>query len=44
VWNLYRNVRMCQWVEPSKDAIDSGKEILFFHNRQGLGPRPLKLE
>lgn len=38
---MYRNVRMCQWVEPSRDATEAGRAILFFRNRQGLGERPL---
>ncbi|PON27000.1 hypothetical protein TGAM01_v203949 [Trichoderma gamsii] len=38
---MYRSARMCQWVEPSKDAEDAGKGVLFFRNRNGLGTKPL---
>jgi omega-6 fatty acid desaturase (delta-12 desaturase) len=40
---LYRSARMCQWVEPSKDAQDAGKGVLFFRNKNGLGTKPLVL-
>ncbi|GFP57713.1 oleate hydroxylase FAH12 [Trichoderma asperellum] len=38
---MYRSARMCQWVEPSKDAEGAGKGVLFFRNRNGLGTKPL---
>ncbi|EER27935.1 Oleate hydroxylase fah12 [Coccidioides posadasii str. Silveira] len=41
---LWRSTRMCQWVEPSEGAQGEGKDVLFFRNRNGLGPRPLVVE
>jgi omega-6 fatty acid desaturase (delta-12 desaturase) len=38
---LYKSARSCQWVEPSAGAKGSGKNILFFRNRNGIGPKPL---
>ncbi|KAK0391580.1 hypothetical protein NLU13_1080 [Sarocladium strictum] len=37
---MWRSARMCQWVEPSAEAEGAGKGILFFRNRNGLGPKP----
>ncbi|KAL6862482.1 Oleate hydroxylase fah12 [Amphichorda felina] len=37
---LYTSSRMCQWVEPSADAEGSGKGVLFYRNRNGLGTQP----
>ena len=41
---MFKSARMCQWVEPSEGATGRGKGVLFFRNRNGLGPKPLKLE
>lgn len=41
--SMYRCVRACQWVEPSKDAQGAGRDILFYRNRRGLGPAPIDL-
>lgn len=40
---MYKSARMCQWVEPSAEATDKGKNILFFRNRNGLGTKPAKI-
>jgi omega-6 fatty acid desaturase (delta-12 desaturase) len=42
--SLYRNVRICQWVEESADAQGAGKDILFYRNRRGVGPAPIDLK
>lgn len=41
---MFRSARSCQWVEPSVGAKGAGKKILFFRNRNGIGPRPLNAE
>ncbi|KAI1918328.1 Oleate hydroxylase fah12 [Ophidiomyces ophidiicola] len=41
---LWRSIRMCQWVEPSEGAKGEGKGVLFFRNRNGIGPKPLQFE
>ena len=40
---LYKSARMCQWVEPSEQAVGNGKGVLFFRNRNGLGTKPTKM-
>lgn len=40
---MYKSARWCQWVEPSAEATGSGKNILFFRNRNGLGTQPAKM-
>jgi omega-6 fatty acid desaturase (delta-12 desaturase) len=37
---LWRSARMCQWVEPCAEAEGPGKKVLFYRNRNGLGPKP----
>ena len=39
--NIYQNVRTCEWVEQSEGAEGEGKDIVFFRNRNGYGPKPL---
>jgi len=41
---MWRSARMCQWVEPSAEAEGSGKGILFFRNRNGLGTKPVVIK
>lgn len=41
---LYTNIRICQWVERSESAEGVGKDILFYRNRRGIGPKPLLTE
>jgi len=41
--SLWKNARMCQWVEPSVDAKGEGKGVLFFRNSNGIGMKPLQL-
>ena len=41
--SLWNNMRMCQWVEPSKDAKGEGKGVYFFRNHNGLGTAPEKI-
>ncbi|KFA65098.1 hypothetical protein S40285_03105 [Stachybotrys chlorohalonatus IBT 40285] len=41
---MWRSARMCQWVEPSSEAVGAGKSILFFRNRNGLGTKPATLK
>jgi omega-6 fatty acid desaturase (delta-12 desaturase) len=38
---LYTNFRVCQWVEPSVDAVGAGKDVLFYRNRRGYGVPPI---
>ncbi|KIH90954.1 omega-6 fatty acid desaturase (delta-12 desaturase) [Sporothrix brasiliensis 5110] len=40
---MYTSARMCQWVEPSAEATEKGKNILFFRNHNGLGTKPIKM-
>jgi omega-6 fatty acid desaturase / acyl-lipid omega-6 desaturase (Delta-12 desaturase) len=40
---MWKSARWCQWVEPSEGAVDDGKGVLFFRNRNGLGTRPMKV-
>ncbi|KAF2174240.1 hypothetical protein M409DRAFT_35333 [Zasmidium cellare ATCC 36951] len=42
VKSLYRNVRVCQWVEHTEGAVGDGRNVLFFRNRRGIGPRTLR--
>ncbi len=37
---MYKSARMCQWVEPSIGASEKGKNVLFFRNHNGIGPKP----
>ena len=41
---LYKSARMCQWVEPNAGATASGKGVLFYRNRNGLGSKPAVLK
>lgn len=41
---MFKSARTCQWVEPSAGAKGAGKNILFFRNRNGIGPKPLNAE
>ncbi|KAK4100444.1 delta-12 acyl-CoA desaturase [Parathielavia hyrcaniae] len=41
---IWKSARWCQWVEPTEGAEGPAKGVLFFRNRNGLGPRPAKLE
>ena len=40
---LWRNSRMCQWVEPAASAKGDGKSVLFYRNRNGQGTAPAKI-
>ncbi|CAD6581482.1 MAG: Oleate hydroxylase fah12 [Alectoria sarmentosa] len=40
---MWSNARSCQWVEPTEGAEGLGKNVLFFRNHNGIGPRPAKL-
>ncbi|KAL6720131.1 hypothetical protein ACLMJK_002052 [Lecanora helva] len=40
---LYRNSRMCQWVEPAAEAKGDGQSVLFFRNRNHTGVPPMKM-
>lgn len=42
--SMYKSARMCQWVEPSEDAVGGGKGVLFFRNHNGLGTKPLGMK
>jgi omega-6 fatty acid desaturase (delta-12 desaturase) len=37
---LWRSARQCQWVEPCETAEGPGKNVLFYRNRNGFGPKP----
>ncbi|KAK3346120.1 fatty acid desaturase-domain-containing protein [Lasiosphaeria hispida] len=39
---MWKSARWCQWIEPSEGASEAGQGVLFFRNRNGLGPKPLK--
>ncbi|PNS14486.1 Delta(12) fatty acid desaturase [Sphaceloma murrayae] len=41
--SMWSSMKHCQWVEPSAEAKGEGKGVLFFRNRNGLGPAPLKI-
>ncbi|KAI1382379.1 oleate delta-12 desaturase [Hypoxylon crocopeplum] len=41
--SLWKNARMCQWVESAAEAKGEYNGVLFFRNRNGLGPRPKKV-
>ncbi|KFA70238.1 hypothetical protein S40285_09635, partial [Stachybotrys chlorohalonatus IBT 40285] len=40
--SLWRNVKMCRWVEPPAEAKGISEGVLFYRNRVGLGPHPKK--
>lgn len=40
VKSLWTVARMCRWVEPAAEATGISAEVLFYRNRNGLGPRP----
>lgn len=44
VKSMWKSARWCQWVEPSEGAEGEGKGVLFFRNRNGLGPPPIAME
>lgn len=41
---LWKSARTCQWVEPSAEAKGSARGILFYRNRNGIGPRPASMK
>ena len=38
---LWKSIRHCNWVEPNEGATGEGAGILFYRNRNGLGPKPM---
>jgi len=40
---MWTSARVCQWVEPSKDAEGEGKGVHFYRNRNGYGTPPTKV-
>ncbi|KAH0551688.1 Oleate hydroxylase fah12 [Trichoglossum hirsutum] len=42
--SAWKNVRWCQWVEPSAGAEGLGKDVLFYRNRNKLGTAPMNLK
>ncbi|KAI1370801.1 oleate delta-12 desaturase [Hypoxylon crocopeplum] len=38
--SLWRNVKMCRWVEPAAEAVGISRGVLFYRNRIGMGPPP----
>lgn len=42
--SLAKSARTCNWVEPSEGVEGEMKGVLFFRNRNGLGPKPAKVE
>lgn len=38
--SLWKNSRMCQWVESADSTSSSSSGVLFYRNRNGLGPIP----
>lgn len=42
--SMWKNVRWCQWVEPSAEAKGTGRDVLFYRNRNGLGTAPMNLK
>jgi len=41
---LWRNSRMCNWVEPSEGTTGIESHVHFFRNRNGLGVKPAVLQ
>lgn len=41
--SLWKNQRICHWVEPSANATGDGQSVLFYRNRNGAGVPPVKL-
>jgi omega-6 fatty acid desaturase (delta-12 desaturase) len=38
---LWKSFRQCNWVEPNEGATGEAAGVLFYRNRNGLGPKPL---
>lgn len=38
---LWKSFRHCNWVEPNEGATGEGAGVLFYRNRNGLGPKPM---
>ena len=41
VKSLYKNFRHCNWVEPNEGTSGENAGVLFYRNRNGLGPKPM---
>lgn len=41
VKSMYKSFRACNWVEPNEGATGENAGILFYRNRNGLGPKPI---
>lgn len=41
--SLWNSTRVCQWIEPSVDAVGEGKGVFFYRNRNGVGLPPQKI-
>lgn len=40
---MWKNQRICHWVEPSANAKGEGQSVLFYRNRNGAGVPPVKV-
>lgn len=38
---LYKSFRHCNWVEPNEGVSGENAGVLFYRNRNGLGPKPM---
>lgn len=42
--SMYSSFRSCNWVEPNEGATGENAGVLFFRNRNGIGPAPTVLK
>lgn len=42
--SMYSSFRRCNWVEPNEGVTGENAGVLFFRNRNGLGPKPAVLQ
>lgn len=42
--SMYKSFRRCNWVEPNEGATGENAGVLFYRNRNGLGPKPAVLK
>jgi len=41
---IWKSFRWCNWVEPNEGATGEHAGVLFYKNRNGLGPKPVLLK
>lgn len=42
--SMYKSFRRCNWVEPNEGATGENAGVLFYRNRNGIGPAPAVLK